>query len=938
MHLEHLMSSTTAVSWSKIGLIAYGDAQSQDGNLCITFLETVNGSNWRFHPPKKYVIHPQLHEDQSSNGNPKSPLFFHDLRSMHWNNWGLLNGELLAVCDELGNMTVLAAGQGLNGNGAYDRLSVLFQDNIFKIHNQVLPLESVPKKDATPKVERKHTKKEYYSTILDFQWIGNQKPSVAQVAAQRDRTNNIFKNQMHQCPPYGVFHPASIKSACIAIRRNGYIDLWYQFSNTLDFKKISLQLSKDKESEWLQYAQIAHTDKEQCFLIGVFSNVAKSFAFYELLINWNVNTTNQAMFHDPKLTLRHILRVRPDALGPNGELLKLENFHVISKTALPGTRPEILISYNILGTERSLVRRFQMVLSNPDMVFLSSLGLAITALHNNHSVLRYSMKHVQDLTFDSKIMDIQSHSLDALVCFRLHNGRFQLYNRHTWAVESETADAKQIGGYTKDTIISIFGNGFNYPLLPPADAIEWCAISPSSGGIILKLKCKPQPTFYALEQSVLTDPSRDIVHATAFAFEFVRFNNMIHSGEDLAIAAKTHVFRLQRLSEERAVNFIASVIGAILSLYGIHFDGPKEILEKLLQSKAIQKIFLLQMELGSHLKNKNVYSMAYASMKLRSINLAMNGVARNVHAMIQHTAVVNSLPNGRAFQFAFSKQDLIYSLIPSVNWFVSFVTFLTQQLIMLVNNPMDNTHSLVLGILSCITTRHLMLKVILELKNMIGLITKFPETTYTVLNESSRFLRKALGDSPVNLEKFEVFLNEINNKFLSLLDDHGAQSMDREPSFMVKAEIPPALGHVREFLLSFAGSALLAQTNLAEVFFASTHNLRIFDHQHFHPSVANLLQPPEKGLVVDDAILPDACRGSSSFSPLDYDDISSEWVDMSALVRIKRCVRCGCVTRAGNPVAKNNTILETSIVTKRWTALYSRYCQCTGLLYELDTP
>lgn len=130
------------MSWSKTGIIAYSDSQSSNANICLTFLESINGINWRFHTPQKYVLHPQLHEVQyqessstpsthstttsvngsttagvgstpnfGGNSNKSPPQFFYNISSIHWNNWFSLPGDMLAVCDELGNMTMLITGQ-----------------------------------------------------------------------------------------------------------------------------------------------------------------------------------------------------------------------------------------------------------------------------------------------------------------------------------------------------------------------------------------------------------------------------------------------------------------------------------------------------------------------------------------------------------------------------------------------------------------------------------------------------------------------------------------------------------------------------------------------------------------------------------------------------------------------------------------------------------
>ena len=182
---EHLMS------WSKTGIIAYSDSQSSNANICLTFLESINGINWRFHTPQKYVLHPQLHEVQyqessstpsthstttsvngsttagvgstpnfGGNSNKSPPQFFYNISSIHWNNWFSLPGDMLAVCDELGNMTMLITGQRPDRATTYEKLTMVFQDNVYKIYNHVMPLKPVDKLRPM-NIERKQTRKEY---------------------------------------------------------------------------------------------------------------------------------------------------------------------------------------------------------------------------------------------------------------------------------------------------------------------------------------------------------------------------------------------------------------------------------------------------------------------------------------------------------------------------------------------------------------------------------------------------------------------------------------------------------------------------------------------------------------------------------------------------------------------------------------------------------
>lgn len=925
------MNTTGAFGWSKLELIAYSDTKSSDSNLCISFLETINGTNWRFHPPKRYIVHPQLYEEPNISNNTstltKSHYLFYDITSLYWNNWSSLSGDMLAVCDELGNMTMLIAGYNTENNNTYEHMTMLFQDNVYKLHNQIMSLSSMNKNVA--KLERKQTKKEYCTSILDLKWVGNKKPVVTPIEAQRDQLSHQFKNYVQQCSPFGVFHPTSIKNACISIRRNGYIDFWYQFSNSKDFKKVSLQLSsiqdpRNKEFEWLEFAKIAHMEEDQCFLIGVFSKISNKFIFYKLKIDWKVNTNNPNILSDPEFQLEHLLDANPEKIGSDGEILQLDLFQIISRMPLPNSKSEICIGYRVCGTTNYIVKIFHLEKSVPNPEFVAILGM-----NYNQDTFKYQfgLSLVTSLKFDSQVLEITPHSLGILVDFKLHNSSFKIFYRPTWTLDNGTTE-------NKNRIFSIFSAGFQYPTFPAFDSMEFCHISPSMCGVITKVKYKEVPIFYPLVSKVISDKTNNDIEPVSFALEFVRYNHRMYSGEDVTIAAKTHILRLMEINETKAIDFLTNLVSAIFNLYGLQLDGSKEMLDKILQSKTIQKILLLQMELGSSFKNSSIYTVAYTSMKLRGINLAINGVSRNIQVLIQHSGHINKLHNGKNFQFSFSKQDLIFSLIPSVRWFVLFITFITQHLISLVNNPESSSTNLILGLLGSKITRHLILKTIMELKNMVNLVKQFPETNYPVLNESSNFFRKVLYDGPIDLEIFETFLNDVNTKLNSIKDQQQVPKNQRESSFMIKSEILDDSLQVKDFLLSHSNVALLSHINLADVYFANIQSLRILNSEKFQPLIFNLLQPLEKGLVINEDCLPVGYQSSRMFSLLNYDDISSEWVNLSSGIKLKRCTRCGCVTRSCYDT-NDNAIIPTSMTIKRWTALYTRFCYCTGMLYEI---
>lgn len=958
------------VSWSKTGLIAYGDSKSSEGNFCITFLEAVNGTNWRFHPPQRYIIHPQLHETQFhhntvngsasivNNGpnstpnftaggtNEKHPHhFFYNISSVHWNNWFSLPGDMLAVCDEIGNVTMLISGQSPEGPSTIDKLTMLFQDNVYKIYNHVMPLK--PVSSFTGKLERKQTKKEYHTTILDFQWLSSSKPVIASQFCVFDSSSNTHRNKAQQIPPFSVFHPPFMKYACVAVRKNGQIDFWYQFSNSKDHKKITSQLlntqnTRMKELDWLQFAKITPINDDQSMLVSTYSKLSRRLSFFKLHMSWNVNTVNPTLLNDPSLRLSQILETTLDEIDEEGRILDLAHFHVLSKSPLEkNPSPEILLIYHICGTTNSLVKRFRLVQTQLTQDFISILKSEVTSSEvNGNSPLRskrFNLQHVGKLILENKVVFVTSEMLDGFATFYFQDGSIVSYNQNDWKLESERLEHQNRDGKFRDIITSILSAGFQYPKLPASCALEWMKVSPAMCGVIFKVEKEDTPKFYSIYEDEPSDPAKDTINATAYAFGFVASIHRQLSSEDLSIACKTHVMKIAKVDEARAKEFITTLMACIYSFFNVSPDARKEIMDKMISSRPIQKTMLLQLELGSSFSQSNIYEMARVVMSLRNVLFAFNGVARNLHFAIEqlNNSAIQQ-PNGKSFQTSFSKQDLVHSLIPIAKWFVKFVTFLVQEVILLINSPQEKENTLVLGVFGARMPRTLILSILNEIKKVTQLVTKFPETTYPVLNESSSFLKMVLGESPVNFEKFETFLVDVNNKFTAFNEQQ--PSSTREPSLLVKAEIPPDVSKIGDFLLAYSNNAVISHIKAASVYFSDTSGLRISNQEFFQPELFRLLQPLDEGLVIDTKDLPEKYRSSRSFCQVTYDAISYDNLSPDEIhgEKLKRCCRCGCVTRAGYVICNNKTIVPTSIQTKRWPTMYARICICSGFLFELE--
>ena len=193
----------------------------------------------------------------------------------------------------------------------------------------------------------------------------------------------------------------------------------------------------------------------------------------------------------------------------------------------------------------------------------------------------------------------------------------------------------------------------------------------------------------------------------------------------------------------------------------------------------------------------------------------------------------------------------------------------------------DRDYTLVHGIFGAKMSRTLILSILNEIKKVTQIVAKFPENSYPILNESSTFLKLVLSESPVDFEKFETFLVDVNNKFIALSEQQPSQ--EREFSLLVKAEIPPEFSKVGDFLLQYANNAVISHANAAAVYFADTSGLKISNTEFFNPEIFHLLQPLEKGLIIDTDQLPKNCRTSRSFSKLLYDDVTCDKLSLSLI-------------------------------------------------------
>ncbi|CAI4740627.1 CMF_collapsed_G0045310.mRNA.1.CDS.1 [Saccharomyces cerevisiae] len=188
-----------------------------------------------------------------------STVLSYNISSIHWNNWFSLPGDMLAVCDELGNMTMLITGQRPDRATTYEKLTMVFQDNVYKIYNHVMPLKPVDKLKPM-NIERKQTRKEYNTSILEFRWLTSLKSVI--VSQFCDLIVVLIHIEAEHSKCLHMVCTIHLYKICVlGNKKNGQIDFWYQFSNSKDHKKITLQLldtsnQRFKGLQWLELLEL----------------------------------------------------------------------------------------------------------------------------------------------------------------------------------------------------------------------------------------------------------------------------------------------------------------------------------------------------------------------------------------------------------------------------------------------------------------------------------------------------------------------------------------------------------------------------------------------------------------------------------------------------------------------------------------------------------
>lgn len=329
--------SCKTIAWSKNGFIAYSSLDlSGNYNLSVTYMESIDGHSWRLANPRNFAVQTPL-EDVTLNPAPEFDPSRHlttniGMNAGHFREHGNVSGiqssqvkllpityiewssggDYLSCSDAAGNMTIYASGISKDANDQYIYSS--FNDFVMVYNDTV---QDAPTDDMKTVTFKPASFPDINSTIVDqsacgdfptkligLQWLNMDKMVYYMMPAVRVGTSSdalktdlnnedsgyVFSYSFHPQRPIGALHPFPAKQACIGVRKNGEVCLWYQSSHKLNFLRVTEPLDKNNYPNNYAHTLISYASfgfhKNGTIYLLAYCSFTRLLKVYNITINW----------------------------------------------------------------------------------------------------------------------------------------------------------------------------------------------------------------------------------------------------------------------------------------------------------------------------------------------------------------------------------------------------------------------------------------------------------------------------------------------------------------------------------------------------------------------------------------------------------------------------------------------------------------------------
>ncbi|GME71520.1 unnamed protein product [[Candida] boidinii] len=278
-------------------------------------------------------------------------------------------------------------------------------------------------------------------------------------AAYEDASGYYYSYNVHQYRSYGAMHPLATKQACIGVRRQGEVCLWYQEDHGIEYKKISGSLLREDEVKngvQISLAGIGF-QKDGRIIIVAYCDKTKSVHFYSVVINWSFlllavkqlqkNATYRVPDNEripPKLLIRKLFKQDIENIDATG-LQRLTHIQVVSPNYYSKTELDLLFAFeNIRVNSNEPIRtklvRYQLDEKEIDAGLHSAFitiaqrrGIENAGKPSTSTDVKTSkefvLKFVQELKFNESIISFDVANLEMVVSITFANGKVKIFDR-----------------------------------------------------------------------------------------------------------------------------------------------------------------------------------------------------------------------------------------------------------------------------------------------------------------------------------------------------------------------------------------------------------------------------------------------------------------------------------------------------------------------------
>lgn len=933
------------VTWSKNGFIAYVAPTNGPHNVFLTYLENVDGRLWQLAEPIGITVKPD---------GPAVPEVVH----VEWSN---LSTDL-AVWDSKGNFYILLAGVGLLGRA-----------------------ERAPSPGSTPSYEitsYNHTEMIYREIrddsvpMVTFKWLNIEKPQIINKPAtlvhneQQPQGPLAYVYGVNQFNSYGATHPISTKQACVALREDGQLTLYYQGEHKVEYRQVLAKVAPDVK---LTKASIGFDGRK---IVGAaYDTVLDRIIVFGADIEWgflvesskkqkvdpHYHTPKEAQI-PPKLLVELITDTKPllrlsidtidkpdDAMDVDDDakyqmaVTQLSSIDIVSPNYQADTELFILVTYEreTEGVITLAVYRFSIVdVGESVSSAFMELGMRKNVARPENVPTSKVLELQDKLVRAGSLVSIDTAIAETFVVATFEDGRVDVIDRSSLQVLQVSTNT------TPSTISNLFDVGFVFPKIertsknllmigisPNLLSIVYTEVNDASNRLKLRVMERASP-----ERS----PKDLFITSVGFAFRHAYACYTNTCADDLvaliqmeilnigsAVAASGKPANVAGLTSRLVESIICESHKAInfqLDAFG------KESVDKLLLNPPLQKLLSLQLVLGELQVDKpTVVDLAWVVLNLRSTSFGIMFSLSSIYRQIS-----KKKPAEDSLLDLITRAECIMSLVGNVKWLIDLMIYLNQELLQLAyaekspeNSKLSYSNSIVLPLLLSKVPRLFLMYAWSSISKTQEILKKLHKDLtdsnklFTPMKEALNRYFTVCRATPLSLTFTDTFLRECDG-FISkelglwLSNKDRSQALKIEQKLVCQGEVPQDLLPIAKSIVKRHAASIQRDVKVAELFFydVSWVDIGVMLHRESWAHDSVILDGPSQPTIsrqrygAHDTV--DALR-----------KIIIETSSKRRQAKLRKCTRCRSVSLVSDPL-----IYETQTAVGLWTMVFQRTCIC----------